>query len=74
MRRLSTGGQLILIGTMTEGLTAFADKWAEGDPDAPDRKVDSISLRISTRENIGFGIDQRLFDRLVAAMPAHLIP
>jgi hypothetical protein len=73
-RRLSTGGQLILIGTMTEGLTAYADKWQEGNPDAPDRKIDSISLRISTRENIGYGIDQRLFDRLVAAMPQYLIP
>jgi len=74
MRRLSTGGQLILIGTMTEGLTAFADKWDEGNPDAPDKKIDSISLRISTRENIGFGIDKRFFDRLVAAMPPYLIP
>jgi hypothetical protein len=74
MRRLSTGGQLFLIGTMTEGLTAFADKWAEGDPDAPDKKIDSISLRISTRENIGYGIDARFFTRLVAAMPPYLIP
>jgi hypothetical protein len=74
MRRLSTGGQLILIGTMTEGLTAFADKWQEGNPDAPDKKIDSISLRISTRENIGFGIDRRLFDRLLASMPPYLIP
>lgn len=74
MRRLSTGGQLFLIGTTTEGLTAFADKWAEGDPDSPDRKIDSISLRISTRENIGFGIDQKMFDRLVAGMPTYLVP
>lgn len=74
MRRMSTGGQLILIGTMTEGLTAFADKWAEGDPASPDKKIDSYSLRISTRENIGFGIDQRMFDRLLAGMPPYLIP
>ena len=74
MRRLSTGGQLILIGTMTEGLTDFADKWQEGNPESPDRKVDSISLRISTRENIGYGIDERLFDRLIASMPPYLIP
>ena len=47
MRRLSTGGQLFLIGTMTEGLTAFADKWQEGNPEAPDKKVDSYSVRIS---------------------------
>lgn len=74
MRRMSTGGQLILIGTMTEGLTAFADKWQEGNPEAPDKKIDSYSLRISTRENIGFGIDQRMFDRLLAGMPPYLIP
>jgi hypothetical protein len=74
MRRLSTGGQLFLIGTMTEGLTAFADKWQEGNPDAPDKKIDSYSVRISTRENIGFGIDRRLFNRIVASMPEYLIP
>lgn len=74
MRRLSTGGQLFLIGTMTEGLTDFADKWQEGNPDNPDRKIDSFSLRISTRENIGYGIEERMFERLVASMPPYLIP
>jgi hypothetical protein len=74
MRRLSTGGQLLLIGTMTEGLTAFADKWEEGNPEAPDKRIDSYSLRISTRENIGYGIDQKMFDRLIAGMPEYLIP
>jgi hypothetical protein len=74
MRRMSTGGQLILIGTMTEGLTAFADKWQEGNPDNPEKKIDSISLRISTRENIGFGIDKRMFDRLLSSMPPYLVP
>ena len=74
MRRLGTGGQLFLIGTMTEGLTDFADKWQEGNPEAPDKKIDSYSLRISTRENIGFGIDRKIFDRLIASMPQYLIP
>ena|SRR6188768_1546414 len=73
-RRLSTGGQLFLIGTMTEGLTAFADKWQQGNPEAPDRLIDSMSLRVSTRENVGYGIDARMFERIVAAMPAYLIP
>ena len=73
-RRLSTGGQLFLIGTMTEGLTAFADKWQQGNPEAPDRLIDSMSLRVSTRENVGFGINAKMFDRIVAAMPAYLIP
>jgi hypothetical protein len=74
MRRLSTGGQLWAVGTSTEGLTAFADHWFKGDPDAPDRKPDSMSLRMSTRENIGYGIDRLMFDRLVASMPPELVP
>jgi hypothetical protein len=74
LRRLSTGGQLWIIGTSTEGLTAFADRWEMGNPEAPDRKVDSYSVRISTRENIGYGIDQAMFDRVVANMPQDLIP
>ncbi len=74
MRRLSTGGQLWLVGTATEGLTAFADAWYEGDPDAPDHKPDKFSLRISTRQNIGFGIDKPVFDRLVSQMPQELVP
>ena len=74
LRRLSTGGQLWIIGTSTEGLTAFADRWEEGNPEAPDKKVDAYSVRISTRENIGYGIDQGMFDRIVASMPEELIP
>ena len=74
LRRLSTGGQLWIIGTSTEGLTAFADRWEEGNPEAPDKRPDSYSLRISTRENIGFGIDQDMFNRIVAAMPEDLVP
>lgn len=74
MRRLSTGGQLWLVGTATEGLTAFADHWYKGDPSAPDKKRDSYSLRMSTRDNVGFGISQTMFDRLVASMPQELVP
>lgn len=74
LRRLSTGGQLLLTGTSTEGLNAFADKWNDGDPDAPDRNPDAYSLRMSTRENIGYGIDQDMFDRLLRGMPEYLIP
>jgi hypothetical protein len=74
MRRLSTGGQLWLVGTATEGLTAFADAWYEGDPTAPDRKQDKMSLRMSTRQNVGFGIDEAVFDRLVSQMPVELVP
>jgi hypothetical protein len=74
MRRLSTGGQLWLVGTATEGLTAFADAWYEGDPDSPDRKPNKVSLRMSTRANIGYGVDQQMFERLVHDMPPELVP
>ena len=73
-RRLSTGGQLWIVGTATEGLTAFADHWYKGDPEAPDRKPDSIALRMSTRENVGYGIDRAMFERLIAGMPPELVP
>ena len=43
-------------------------------PRRPTRSPTSISLRMSTRENIGYGIDQAMFDRLVAQMPPELIP
>lgn len=74
MRRLSTGGQLWLVGTATEGLTAFADYWHRGDPSAPDQKRDSYSLRMSTRDNIGYGISPTMFERLVSSMPPELVP
>jgi hypothetical protein len=74
MRRLSTGGQLWVVGTSTEGLTAFADHWFAGDPDAPDKHPDKISIRMSTRDNIGYGIDKEMFDRLEKSIPPGLVP
>jgi hypothetical protein len=62
------------VGTSTEGLTAFSDHWQLGDPDQPDRNPDKFSMRMSTRENIGFGITQEMFDRLVASMPEAIVP
>lgn len=73
LRRLGTGGQMILISTPTEGLTEFSDLWFRGDPAAPDQQPRKMSLRMSTRENIGFGIDQEMFDSLVADMDPELI-
>jgi hypothetical protein len=74
LRRLGTGGQLFLISTPTEGITVFADIWELGNPDAPDRKPNRHSLRMSTRENVGYGIDSDIFDKLVADMPPGLVP
>lgn len=73
LRRLGTGGQLYLISTPEEGLTEFADHWFMGDPEAPDRRPNRLSLRMSTRDNIGYGIDQAVFDELTADMsPEHV--
>lgn len=74
MRRLSTGGQLYLVSTPSEGFTQFSDEWKKGDPEDPQRDRNHWSMRMSTRENIGFGIDQDIFDKLVSGMPEHLIP
>jgi hypothetical protein len=74
MRRLSTAGQLILISTPSESFQQFADEWEKGNPDSPDRVPYHYSVRMSTRENIGYGIGEVEFDRLVAAMPKHLVP
>lgn len=73
-RRLSTGGPLILTSTPSEGFTQFSDEWKRGDPSDPNREPYRISLRMSTRDNIGYGIDQRVFDQLVAGIPESLIP
>jgi len=74
LRRLGTGGQLLLTSTPSEGFTEFSDEWKHGDPGNPLRLPDRISLRMSTRENIGYGIDQTMFDRLVRGMPPDLVP
>jgi hypothetical protein len=73
-RRLSTGGQLFLISTPSEGFTDFADEWEKGNPESPVRKASHMSLRMSTRSNIGYGIDEDLFDSLVAGITPELIP
>lgn len=74
MRRLGTGGPLVMISTPSEGFSGFADEWLKGDPINPQREPYRISLRMSTRDNIGYGIDQGTFDRLVQGYPETLIP
>lgn len=73
-RRLSTGGPMWFISTPSEGFTEFKDEWDRGDPKNPQREPDRISFTMSARDNIGFGIDQDIFDRLVRGIPPHLIP
>lgn len=74
MRRLSTGGPLLLISTPSMGFNAFADVWKRGDPDDPQREPKYASFRLSARENVGYGLDKGIFERLVAGYPEHLRP
>jgi hypothetical protein len=68
-RRLGTGGQLIFISTPSiETSTAFEDVWHTGNPDSDFRLPRRFSMRMSTRDNIGFGIDRESFNALVDGM------
>jgi hypothetical protein len=74
LRRMSTGGQAFLIATATEGSMAYEELWARGDPLAPDRQPDYASLRMSTRQNVGYGISKHQFDRMLRTIPPGLVP
>lgn len=74
LRRLSTGGPLHAISTPTEGVIAFRDWWEEGDPANPKRDPKVISLRMSTRDNVGYGIAQSVLDDLIRQTPEYLVP
>lgn len=73
-RRLATGGPIYYISTPTEGYNAFADLWEEGNPENPYRLPRSLSLRLSTRDNVGYGLTAENFADIVAGFPEHLIP
>lgn len=69
-RRLSTGGQFILISTPSaDTSTEFEDLWFTGDPEDPFRDPRAFSMRMSTRDNIGYGIDRESFDALILHQP-----
>ncbi len=69
-RRLGTGGQFILIGTASIATSGdFADLWVEGDPEDPFQKPRRFSMRMSSRENVGHGLDKESFDALIEGMP-----
>jgi hypothetical protein len=74
LRRLGTGGQFLMVSTPSEMIgLMFADQWDKGDPHNPDRYQSYRSLRMSTRDNIGYGLTQDMFDRLVADMDERTI-
>lgn len=69
-RRLSTGGQFIIISTPSaDTSTEYEDLWYTGDPEDPFRDPRRFSMRMSTRDNIGYGIDRESFDALIAHQP-----
>lgn len=74
LRRLSTGGPLHFIGTPTEGINDYADLWEMGNPENPGRDDQFISFRLSTRDNIGFGLRQEDFDAVVRQQAEYLVP
>lgn len=74
LRRLGTGGQFLAASTPSEDLgTTFADNWEQGNPANRDRLVSWCSLRMSTRDNVGYGITEEMFDRLIADMDERTI-
>jgi hypothetical protein len=74
LRRLGTGGQLIMVSTPSEDLGSdFADMWTLGDRENPRRLAGWCALRMSTRDNIGYGLGQEMFDRLIADMDERTI-
>ena len=74
LRRLGTGGQLLMVSTPSEDLGSdFADAWDLGDPTNPRRLTSWRSLRMSSRDNIGYGLDETMFDRLIADMDERTI-
>lgn len=69
LRRLGTGGQLILVSTPSEDLGfAFAENWEQGNPANPRRLTSWCAMRMSSRDNVGYGLSADMFERLVADM------
>jgi hypothetical protein len=74
LRRLSTGGPLHFIGTPSEGINDYAELWERGNPENPAKDEKFISFRLSTRDNIGYGLTQDNFDDVVRQQAEYLIP
>lgn len=69
-RRLGTGGQFIIISTPSVATsTDFQDLWYKGDPEDPFQEPRRYSMRMSSRENIGYGLDEESFDALTEHQP-----
>lgn len=74
LRRLGTGGQLIMVSTPSEDLgSMFADNWEKGNPENPNRRNTWCAMRMSTRDNVGYGLNRDMFDRLIEDMDERTI-
>lgn len=73
LRRLSTGGQLHFIGTPTEGINDYADLWEMGNPKREDKDPQVFSFRLSTRDNVGYGLTPDTFDAILRQQADYLI-
>ena len=74
LRRLSTGGPLHFIGTPTEGIGDYSDLCEMGNTENPSRDTQFISFRLSTRDNVGYGLTAANFDSIVRQQAAYLVP
>jgi len=73
-RRLGTGGQFVLISTPSEDTgPEFRDLWYTGDPEADDRLPRRFSTRMSTRDNVGYGIDRAVFEAMIDGMDEGIV-
>lgn len=73
-RRLGTGGQFFVISTPSVATsTDFQDLWAKGDPEDPFRDPRRFSMRMSSRLNVGFGLDEESFYALIEGQPTDWI-
>lgn len=69
-RRLGTGGQFFIISTASAATsTDFEDLWDTGDPENPFQMERRFSMSMSSRENIGYGLDNETFQALIAGQP-----
>jgi len=74
LRRLSTGGQLHFIGTPTEGINDYSDLWELGNPANPNRDEQFFSFRLSTRDNVGYGLNSATFESIIRQQAEYLVP
>lgn len=65
-RRLGTGGQFFIISTASAATsTDFEDLWDTGDPENPFQMNRRFSMSMSSRENVGYGLDDETFHALI---------